>query len=289
MMEIKQKDFIFLLKENLKLLLSTFVIINLAFVYIAFFVVPIKYTSYSVVAPVYGDANSSGSSSLSSLAALGGFSIGSNDSDIPRHLVGLEIMKSKSFFKEISNAQFLKDLHEIDYYSFSVNKNIYKNKKNKNYKFEDSHEKFLKALTVNKNRESGIITISITHRSPVTSQEWLRDIIDRTNSKLRNRDLIESENSISFLKSVMYDEKDVEIRKIFNELLKEALSDLLLINKNLEYAFEVIDPPSFPTRKSHPSRLNILIMGFIISIILSFILAIAPKFSFFNKPTDKFK
>lgn len=288
-MEIKQNDFIFLIKEKSKLLFITFFIINLASAFITFFVVPIKYTSESIVAPVYGDDSSSGSSSLSSLAALGGFSIGSSNSDIPRHLVGLEIMKSKSFFKEISNTQFLKDLHEIDYYSFSANKNIYKNKKNTNYRFEDSHDRFLKALTVKKNRESGIITISITHQSPKTSQEWLRDIIDRTNSKLRNRDLIESENSINFLKSIMYDEKDIEVRKIFNELLKEELSNLLLVNKNLEYAFEVIDPPSFPTRKSYPSRLNLLIMGFIVSLMVSFVVLIAPKLSFFKKPIDKFK
>ena len=288
-MEIKLSDFVLLLKNKLRNVILTIVLVNLASIYIAFFIVPVKFTSDVVVAPVFSDDSYSASSSISSLAALGGLSIGSNGSEVPRHLIGLEIMKSKSFFKQIANPVFLRDLHEMDYYSFLSNKNIYKNKKNNNYRFEDSHDKFLRALTVKKNRESGIITISITHQSPLTSQAWLKDIINRINTILRNRDLIENENSINFLKSVISEEKDVEIRKILNELLKEELSNLLLVNKNLEYAFKIIDPPSLPTRKSYPSRLNILIMGFIVSLLVSFIVLLFPKLVLSNKSSFEFK
>lgn len=287
-MEIKYNDFLSLLKDKIKILFITIFIVNLLSIFISFFIVPVKYTSEAIVSPVYSNDNKTVSSPLSSLAALGGINIGSSSSQIPRHLVGLEIMQSKSFFKEISDSQFIKDLHDVDYFDTSKNLNIYKNKKDINHKFEDSHDKFLEALAIRKNRESGIISISITHKSPITAQKWLLNIINRTNTILRNRDLNENENSINFLKSIMSEEKDVEIRTIMNELLKEELSKLLLVNKNIEYAFKIIDPPSLPTRKSYPSRLNLLIMGFIVSLFLSFAVLTFLRFSPFNLNNNKF-
>lgn len=281
-MEIKYNDFLSLIRDNIKILFITIFIVNLLSIFVAFFIVPVKYTSEAIVSPVYSNDNKTASSPLSSLAALGGFNIGTGSAQVPRHLVGLEIMKSKSFFKEISDSQFIKDLHDVDYFDTSKNLTIYKNKKDLDQKFEDSHDKFLEALTIRKNRESGVISISMTHKSPITAQEWLSDIINRTNTILRDRDLHENENSINFLKSVIIEEKDIEIRKILNELLKEELSKLLLVNKNIEYAFKIIDPPSLPTRKSYPSRLNLLIMGFIVSLLLSFAVLTFPRFRSFN-------
>ena len=249
-------DFFKIIINQLNHLATIFVSLILASILIIFFAIPDKYTSEATLAPSSDDSIQQ-TGTFSTLASITGLSLPNTQNNIPKHVVALEIIQSKSFFQNLLNENFINELN---------------GKSQKKFNFEDAHTKFLNSLLIKKDRETGIIKISITHASPIVAQKWLKEIITSSNNLIRSRNLAESEASIKFLKETVAKEDDLNIKKVLNEILYKELSNFILINKMEEYAFEIIDRPNLPTKKSFPNRLNLMILAIFLSCIFSFLI-----------------
>tara|TARA_Y100000590_G_scaffold467624_1_gene647157 strand:+ start:1888 stop:2697 length:810 start_codon:yes stop_codon:yes gene_type:complete len=250
-------DFFEIIKNYFNTLITFFIALNIISILVIFFAIPDKYTSEATLAP-RADNTMQQSGTLSTLASLTGFSLPDTQNNIPKHVIALEIIESKSFFSDLLTESFIIEL--------------YGNGFKKEFNFEDAHSKFLKSLSIAKDRDTGIIKISITHTSASVAQNWLEAIISSSNNIIRDRHLKESEASINFLKETSSKEDDLNIKKVLNEILYKELSNFILINKMEEYAFEIIDRPNLSTKKSFPNRTNLTILGFFLSSIFSLLI-----------------
>ena len=133
----------------------------------------------------------------------------------------------------------------------------------------EGYEEFKNALRVNI-VESNIIEISYTHISPVFAAEILELVITEANSILRSREIERSQNSISYLNSILADTNSIEVRNSISKLIDSHLRKLTLANIDKDYALSILDKPFIPEEKSEPFRKVILLIGLLLGLILYF-------------------
>jgi len=134
------------------------------------------------------------------------------------------------------------------------------------------HQKFnSEIMEVEIDYESQFIKMSVLHQSPIHAKELLELIISKTNSNLRMKDQLSSNKAIDYLQSKIIEISFVDIKRSFNELLKEELKTQMLTNIREDYFFEYIQSPQITENKFYPRRSQITVVfglfGFLFSVI----------------------
>ena len=259
---------------------------------------PNIYESKSILVPT----NSSGifSGSIPSLIGLAGIaSPGVSGSEENNTIQALEKIKTLSFFEEnILPNIFLPDLMAID--KWDKNKNIitYDNKifipesgtwtldNNNNSKkptAQKSHKAFIDILDLNSGKETGLIYLSIKHQSPFIAKKWCELIINQINDFYRQKDKSKAETAVEFLNKQIIMTNLSELKESISSLLREETKKLTLIEANIFYVFEYVDPPAVMEEKSLPKRAIIVILCMFLGGIISVIYILLSHFSFFSR------
>ncbi len=136
------------------------------------------------------------------------------------------------------------------------------------------HKEFTKTFGVSRDKLTGIITMTISHPSPVIARRWLDLMITDINEEVRQRDQKQAEKSINYLTVKAAETNLAELRSIFYKMIEEQTKTLLLANVRDEYALKVIDPPLEAEEKSEPKRALIVILFTIIGFLLSVIVVL---------------
>jgi hypothetical protein len=127
-----------------------------------------------------------------------------------------------------------------------------------------SQEAFLNMtgiLGVTEDNETGFVTVSIEHLSPLIAYEWVTWLVDDLNREMMLEATAEAQQSIDYLTDQLEKTQVVSLQQVFYALIKEQTQTLMLANSRAEYLFKTIDPAIAPEIKSRPSRALICVLG----------------------------
>jgi len=124
-------------------------------------------------------------------------------------------------------------------------------------------------MSVNVDKQTGFITISIELISSYHAKNFLDQVINNLNEISRKNALLEADRSLGFLESELSKVSTLSIKDSLSNLVDIELKKKMMAEVNKDYLLKVIDPPFVPERKSRPSRSIICIIGFIFGLLLS--------------------
>lgn len=249
---------------------------------------PNIYKSEALLAPAEQDKTSGLVGQFGGLASLAGVNLGANG-NVDKTQLAIEILRSRKFSREFINKyDILPDLMAAKTWNSETNTVLYDEKfydveQNKwvrevkaPYKpepsMQEAYKKFIKIISTNKNEETGMVTISVEHVSPVVAQQWVNWLIDDINQTMKARDVIEANESTDFLTQQLEQTKIADIRAVLYKLVEEQAKTIMFANVRDEYVFKIIDPAIIPEQKAKPARALICVLGTFLGGMISFII-----------------
>ena len=260
---------------------------------------PNIYESKALLAPK-SDGGSGGLSRLAAqyggLASLAGINLsGVGGGDVSKAALAQEKLKSLSFFTEHLYSEVLVDLMAVDYWDAAtgeivIDSSVYNQgtsqwirevsfPRKAKPSAQEAHEAFLAAIALSEDKQSGFVTLSVQHESPVVAKLWADMLIDRINEEIRSEDVGEAEASIAFLEAQREQTSLVSLDEVFAQLIEEQTKTIMLANVSKDYVFDIIDPPVVPELKDKPSRALICVFGTLLGVILSVVLVLVRHYA----------
>jgi len=242
--------------------------------------IPDEYKATVLLAP----ASKSSSSSLSKLAgqygglaSLAGLSLGGGSGD-DKTTISIELMNTWGFLEKfiISNQLEIEVFATVGWdkskNKLLIDETLYDEKNAKWLRVDKAGEisgekptswelykKIQGKIYINKNTETGLISLSIEHYSPFIAKKWVDLLVIAINEHMQEQDRVEALNSIEYLKEQISKTNIAEMRSIFYQLIEEQTKTLMLAEINNEYVLKTISSSKVPEEKSKPKRALLVI------------------------------
>lgn len=248
-----------------------------------------KYISKALLIPSQEqDVLSSKIGSLSALTSIAGVSM--PDAKANKSQEAIERIKSYEFFNkfflpniELQNLTAAKKWHKdnnvISYdsklYNSDTDKWAMDKKTSKSLmpSTQQAYKIYREIVSVNKDKETSFVNISVKHLSPYIAKTWLELIIEQINESMRAADQNLAKKLISYLSDMQQTNNIQSIKEVTAALLEEQMKTLMLTSSDENYVYKTIEYPIAPEEKSEPSRAVICIIGTFLGFILSMIIA----------------
>ena len=146
-----------------------------------------------------------------------------------------------------------------------------------------SQEAFLnmtEILGVTDDNETGFITVSMEHLSPLIAYEWVTWLVDDLNREMMLEATAEAQQSIDYLTDQLEKTQVVALEQVFYTLIEEQMKTIMLANSRNEYLFKTIDPAIISERKSGPNRALICVLGTLLGGMLSVLWVLISQYAF---------
>jgi uncharacterized protein involved in exopolysaccharide biosynthesis len=245
---------------------------------------PNIYESKALLAPAASDGSSSMSKlagQFGGLASLAGVSLSGGGGDRTAYAIG--VVKSRKFVSAFVDRHKLKaeflavSAWDRDAAALVFDDDLYDAEK-KTW-FEEPtdqtvYDAYMAALSINEDGESGFITIGFRHLSPEIAQKWTALAVADLNSTIRNQDIAEAEQSISYLQQQIRGTSLSELKMAFYDLIQAQTETMMLAQVREEYVFKTVDPSFVPENKSEPKRALICILGTLLGGFLSVLIVL---------------
>ncbi|MCT7943849.1 Wzz/FepE/Etk N-terminal domain-containing protein [Shewanella septentrionalis] len=249
---------------------------------------PNIYKSEALLAPA-SEEQSGGLSGLASqfggLASLAGVNLGGKGG-IDKTQMAIEVMKSRQFTSDfIKKHNVLPDLIAAKKWDRNSDKLIYDpelyNDKTNTWvrevkapfipepSMQEAFKIFSKIIAVNKAPETGMVTISVEHISPIVAQQWVTWLIQDINKVMKERDVAEANRSSEFLNKQIGLTNVADIKTILYKLVEEQAKTIMFAEVRDEYVFKTLDPALAPEEKAKPKRALICVLGTLLGCILA--------------------
>jgi LPS O-antigen subunit length determinant protein (WzzB/FepE family) len=229
------------------------------------------------LAPAQEDSKVSGiSGQLGGLASLAGINIGSGSSN--KTMIAKEILQSRAFLIDFIHKHELKKPllavkrwnEETD--NWVYDRDVYSPEDAEWLKDEDGESlepsdwdlviKFKEDhLSVNENKDTGMMTLNIKSMSPIAAKEWADWLVKDINERIRRQDVQEAESRIAYLREKLNETNIAGMQQIFYQLIESETRTVILANAQDEYILKTEDPAIVPEEKSEPSRALICILA----------------------------
>lgn len=261
--------------------------ITLVFIFISFlyaFSLPNVYKSDIKLIAL--DSNNSGQigmpNNLGAIANFGGLPFGSSVQN-SKAAIAIETLQSRDFLFEFieKNKMHAPLLAATNFDSiknnFVYDQNIFSSETGwKKFLGKDgmpsnlaAHSKFIEAMEITTDTDTGLITITFQHLSPKHVSDWLNDLIFSLEAKLRQIEINKSQKNLSFLQSKISENTIASVDEAFAQLIQEQIKQLMLTNADDDYIFRVVDPAVMPEVKSGPRKSLIILVGTFLGLIVS--------------------
>jgi uncharacterized protein involved in exopolysaccharide biosynthesis len=227
----------------------------------------------------------SGTSSLSQfggLAAMAGISIprGSNTVQV---IATLESRKFLSLF--INNNKLLPVLFEN---LWDAEKKAWILESDQDEPtLNDAYSAIKGAITIDEDKKSGLITLSISWRNPEIAAQWANDLVKQLNEQLREQAIQDSQKRVGYLEQELAKTTLKDMREVLYNLLESEKQKAMLANVNEDFALEVIDPAVAPEVREKSKRKLIVglggVCGGFLGIFAVFLLQFLEKLKFSSK------
>ena len=258
------------------------------FLITAFFVVasviyaqslPNLYKSQALLAPA-ADNSKAGNlpSQLGGLASIAGLTLGGSSTD--KTTIALAILKSRTFLDAfVSRYHLEKPIMFAQAWDSSEKAWLYSEQHSKPETPKFSSQKLYKKLTgeilvAAQDPKTGLVRLSIELMSPIESQRWLELLIRDLNSEMRQRDIHEAKQRITFLRQQLEKTEVAQMQQIFYQLIEQQLKTVMLAEVGDEYVFKVIDKPVVPEEKSKPHKALIVATGSLSGVFVAVIIVV---------------
>ena len=253
---------------------------------------PNIYTANTLLSPA--EQSSGGLSSLMSqyggLASLAGLTLPSGG-DASKSQLGIQLMQSRAFISDfVTRRELLPDLMAVDSWNMETNEitydpDIYDEKQNlwtreaeapllPKPSDQEAFKEFIEILTISEDPQTGFISVSIEHQSPIIAAQWLDWLVEDVNAAVKSQDVTEATKSIEYLKQQVASTSLAELQTMFFELIQSQTETIMLAEVRPEYVFKTIDPAVAPEEESEPNRALICIVGTLLGGIIGSILVL---------------
>lgn len=241
---------------------------------------PNIYSSKTLLAPTTTDESLSGKLQGLSFAGFQAPSTGATSSQ-----EAVARIKSLQFFSQhflpyikLENLAAVKNWNSktntLDYDSNIYNDGIWFDKPS----IQEAYKIYKNILSISEDQNTLFITISIDHKSPHISSNWVALIIKRINENMRDLDAHQAQKAIEYLTDANNNTKVQSIKDAISKLLEDQMQTLMLTASNQNYIYKVIDLPVAPEEKIKPSRVIICLFGTIFGGIFSIFIVIMLHF-----------
>jgi LPS O-antigen subunit length determinant protein (WzzB/FepE family) len=248
---------------------------------------PNIYRSNALLTPVIEQSSqvSSSMGGISGLANLAGINI--NQSSGGNSIEALDKLKSLSFFiNNILPNIYLPNLMAVDSWEASTGEITYDpryfNKKTNTWTSlpspQESFLAFNRHLIVSQDQQTGFVTISVKHQSPVIAHAWTELIVNEINAHYRTKDKAEAIAAIDYLNLQMSQTSFSQIKQVIAQLIQQKVQKLTLIEVREFYVYDYIDPPAIMEFKAEPRRSLICIFSTIVGAFFSVFFVLARFF-----------
>lgn len=276
--EIDLRELASVLWAGKKLIFAITFIFAIASVAVAL-VMPNIYKSEALLAPAEEQQNG-GLAGLAGqfggLASMAGINLGSS-AGTDKTALAIEVMKSRKFTSDfIQKHEILPDLMAVDKWNLSDNKisynpDIYNEKsaqwvrevsppKQPKPSMQEAYKEFSKIFSVSSDKESGLVTVAIEHKSPYVAKQWIDWLIADINDVMRQRDVTEAKRSTEYLEKQIEQTNVADIRTVLYKLVEEQAKTIMFAEVRDEYVFKTVDPALVPEDKFKPKRSLICIV-----------------------------
>lgn len=260
---------------------------------------PDIYKSEVTLAPVSEDSGLKIPGQLGGLAALAGVNLGGMGGGDKTGLA-LEILKSRDFIgRFIEQNDLYLPVMAANGWSRTEDKLLWDPKvyneqtqqwvRKVNAPFQpkpsilETVEEFKKLFSVNQDKTSGMVKLSVEHYSPLLAKNWADSLVRSINEEMRTRELAEAERSIAYLNQQIAQTNLADVRTMLFSLIEEQTKTLMLANVREEYVFKTVDPAVAAEKKSKPSRALFVILTALLSGMLASLIVII---RYFNRRSD---
>jgi len=244
---------------------------------------PNMYKSSVLLTPQKQQENS-GLSSLAGqfggLASVAGINLGSSSDETG---VYLEVIKSKDFIYEFieknnvkvnlfATKKWHKETAELELNDavFKAGKWLVDESSQETFEptLYETYEQFLKNLTVEQDKITGLVKITFEHIDPSIAKQYVENIVLLINKSVREREIAENKESIKYLNEQLVKTNIAEMKNVFYTIIEEQTKSMLLAEVRKEFAFKVIESPIVEEQKSSPNRAVICILGAVFSVFI---------------------
>ena len=122
-------------------------------------------------------------------------------------------------------------------------------------------ESFKSILSVDEDKKSGLITLSISWKDPEVAAQWANDLVKQLNEQLREQAIADSRKRVGYLEQELAKTTLQDMRAVLYNLLESEKQKAMLANVNEDFALEVIDPAVAPETREKPKRKLIVALG----------------------------
>lgn len=230
---------------------------------------PNTYKSDVLLVPTQSSSSGGLSGSLGGLAAIAGISVGGSNTADPK-VEALAILHSRKFIEAfIQKHNLLAPLMAIKSWSEDSNKitynaELYDATENEWLSNEEgktleptlwkAHKAFKGIFIVSEDKENGMVTISITNKSPYLAQKWVTLLVEDINEWMKKKALSEAGSKIEYLEGQINRTQVTELQNMFYSLIEEQYKTQMLAEVEGEFVFKTIDPAVVPEERSGPRR-----------------------------------
>ena len=229
----------------------------------AFYIaVPIYRSQATVTVRMNGPNNNGGiGGAMSSLAALGGVNLGSQN---PERVEFISVLRSRRLTEEFIRQYDL--LPVLFHKLYDPAAKQWKDPQSQPT-IQDGIDFFMTSiLLISEARETGLVTVRMDWQDRVLVAEWVDNFIKLANQDLRLSALKETSDNLAYLTKEAQQVQVESLKQSIVRLMENNLNRAMLANAQADYAFRVIDPPrvSDPNKKVAPSRKLAIMIGFAI-------------------------
>lgn len=249
--------------------------------------IPNIYSSKVVLAPSnQSESMASYMSSYSSLAGMAGISLpsekGNKSQEAMERLISFDFFENQflPFIKLqdlMASKKWHQGLNKIIYKEdiFNSSENVWIQTEDKKIPTkQQSFKVFKKIFSISEDKNTGFVSLTISHHSPHIAKEWVNIITNNINESMREIDKKSAIDSINFLNKEAQSTKLTELNQAISQLLESQMQTLMFASVSEEYIFKIINPAVASETKSSPDRALICILGAFIGLIIGFILSL---------------
>lgn len=253
---------------------------------------PNIYTASALLAP----AGSSGGGlpgvmkQYGGLAGLAGMSLSTGEEG-SRAQLGMQLMKSRAFMGDfVERRDILPELMAIESWEAGSGDIVFDAEsydaasktwvrdvdlpKRSQPSLLEAYEEFMDILGVSEDQQTGYVTVSVDHQSPLVAAQWVSWLVEDVNAAVKAQDVAEAEKSIEYLKQQVANTSLADLQAMFFELIQSQTETVMLAEVRPEYVFKTIDPAVVPEEKSKPSRALICILGTLLGGVVGIIIVL---------------
>lgn len=121
-----------------------------------------------------------------------------------------------------------------------------------------------KVLRVSEDKKTGLVTVAVEWKDPQEAQQWVTELIARTNAHLKAQAIQEGEKNLAYLEAQSRSIGQVELQQALYGLVEAELKKLMIAKGGDEFAFRTIDAAAVPKKRIRPKRTQIAMIGFLL-------------------------